>query len=356
MLSRRAALQTFASIAVSAAAPRVLTQTQTGGHRSIDVHNHFAAPAFNEFNRRFSGATSPLPWDLAATLADMDEAGTAQAVLSGFTPSTGGTATDRARLARETNEFGAELVRNHPDRFGLFATLPLPDIEASVEEAVFALDSLSATGLTVYTDAGEHYLGDTVFNELYAELDRRRAVVFVHPHSPVCCAGLVPGVPDPIIEYGTATSRSIAAIIFSGVTRRFPQIKWIFSHGGGTVPFLIERFLGGAEAEIVPGIVTRGQAPSPLEQPPGSALVELRKLYYDTAQIANPVALRALKTVAGVSQILYGTDTWFRTQQDTMRGIIESTVFDDFELQRVMRDNALELMPALARTGRPGPD
>jgi len=355
MPSRRAALATFASIAVSAKWPQIFAQALASDVRSIDVHNHFAAPAFNEFNRKFHGATAPLPWNLSTTLTEMDEAGTELAILSGFTPSVGGTAMDRAQLARDTNEFGAQLVRDYPDRFGLFASLPLPDVDASVQEAVFAFDVLGAIGLTVYTDAGEHYLGDALFDELYAELDRRRAVIFVHPHTPVCCARLVPNVPDTIIEYGTATSRTIASLVFSGMTRRFPQIRWIFSHGGGTMPFLIERFLGGAEVEIEPGIVTRGQTGSPLGQPPGSALAELRKLYYDTAQISNPVALRALKSVVGVSQILYGTDTWFRTQRETTRGIFDSNVFNEPELHRVMRENALELMPALAERSSRSP-
>lgn len=348
MPTRRWMLQaTGAALAISASR-RMWAQAASPAGRSIDVHNHIAAPAFNDFNRRFAGATAPLPWNADAMLRDMDETGTALALLSGFTPSVGGTAADRARLSRETNEFGAKLAQDHRGRLALFATLPLPDIDASLREATHALDVLGAAGLTVYTDAGQHYLGSETFFDLYSELDRRQAVVFVHPHAPECCTNLVPKVPDTMIEFGAATSRTIAGLIFGGATQRFPRIKWIFSHGGGTVPYLIERFLGGTVMELAPGVVVNGGSVR-LQQPPGTALAELRKLYYDTAQIANPVALQALKTVMGPSQILYGTDAWFRTQKETTQGVVKSGVFSDAELAMVMRDNALRVMPGLSR-------
>jgi predicted TIM-barrel fold metal-dependent hydrolase len=309
--------------------------------RWIDVHCHVNAPAFNDFNIRFGGQRNPPPWTLESAMRDMDETGVALAVLSGWTPSEGGTASDRLAVARGTNEFIAKLGQDHPGRFALFATLPLPDIDASIEEAV---------QLTVYTDAGKAYLGDPQFNDLYAELDRRGAVVFVHPHAPACCIGVVPGVPDSFIEFGTATSRTIASLIFSGQTLRYPNIQWIFSHGGGTVPFLIERFLAGTQAEIVPGIVTRGQAAAQnIKQPPGTFLAELRKMHFDTAQIANPAALRTLKTVVGTSQILFGTDVWYRTEKETAQAVVASAVFSSSELQQIARTNALKLLPALSR-------
>ena len=321
--------------------------------RWIDVHCHVNAPAFNDFNVKFLGQRNPPPWALDASMRDMDEAGVAQAVLSGWTPAEGGTAADRAAVSRGTNEYIAKLARDYPGRFALFATLPLPDIDASLKEAAYALDTLGAAGLTVYTDAGKAYLGDPMFDELYAELDRRGAVVFVHPHAPECCVRAVPGVPDSLIEFGTATSRTIASLIFSGQTVKHPRIKWVFSHGGGTVPYLIERFLGGTQAEIVPGLVTRGQPSAQgVKQPPGTFLAELRKMYFDTAQIANPVALRALKTVVGPSQILFGTDVWYRTEKETAQAVVASAVFSDRELQQIARENALKLLPGLAAPTR----
>jgi predicted TIM-barrel fold metal-dependent hydrolase len=172
----------------------------------------------------------------------------------------------------------------------------------------------------------------------------------VHPHAPACCVGVVPGVPDSFIEFGTATSRTIASLILSGQTLRYPHIQWIFSHGGGTVPYLIERFLGGTQAEIVPGIVTRGQPSTQgIKQPPGTFLAELRKTHFDSAQIANPVALRTLKTVVGTSQILFGTDVWYRTEKESAQAVVASSVFSRDELQQIARLNALRLLPALAK-------
>lgn len=330
--------------------PMAFTQDPRIRLRWIDVHCHVNAPAFNDFNVRFGGQRNPPPWTLESAMRDMDEAGVSLAVLSGWTPAAGGTAADRTAVSRGTNEYIAALARDYPGRFALFATLPLPDIDASIKEAVHALDNLGAVGLTVYTDAGKAYLGDPAFNDLYAELDRRGAVVFVHPHAPACCTGVVPGVPDSLIEFGTATSRTIASLIFSGQTTRFPRIKWVFSHGGGTVPYLIERFLGGTQAEIVPGIVTRGQPSAQgIKQPPGTFLAELRKMHFDSAQIANPAALQTLKTVVGTSQILFGTDVWYRTEKETAQAVVASSVFNADELQQIARGNALKLLPALAK-------
>lgn len=353
-MNRRTTLKGLGAVvglcAARAGAPMQMATAPKADLRWIDMHCHVNAPDFNDFNIRFGGQRNPPPWTLESMLRDMDESGVSLAVLSGWTPSEGGTAADRASVARGTNEYIARLATDFPGRFALFATLPLPDIESSIKEAIHALDHLGAVGLTVYTDAGKAYLGDSMFDDLYAELDRRGAVVFVHPHAPACCAGVVPGVPDSLIEFGTATSRTIASLIFSGQTLRHPRIKWVFSHGGGTVPYLIERFLGGTQAEIVPGIVTRGQSSAQgVRQPPGTFLAELRKMHFDTAQIANPAALQALKTVVGTSRILFGTDVWYRTEKETAQAVVASTVFNPSELQQVARGNALALVPELAR-------
>lgn len=337
---------------LGAAAATGATSGATSGaavrRRIIDIHHHYAAPAFEAFNRRFVPGSQPLPWNLTAHLADMDATGVALSVLSGFSPTAGGSAEDRRALSRAVNEFGARLVQDHPGRFALFATLPIPDVDACLAEAAYASETLGAVGFTVYTDDGRRYLGDPAFDPLWSELDRRRAVVFVHPHAPDCCTGLVRGVPDTIIEFAAATSRSIASLIFSGATQRFRNIRFVFPHGGGAVPFLIERFMGGATAEIVPGTITRGGR-VPLAQPPGGVLVELRRMYFDTAQIANPVSLRATKEVVGASQMLFGTDVWFRSERETYDGLALSRVFSEAELDQVCAGNALGLLPVLAK-------
>jgi len=153
-------------------------------------------------------------------------------------------------------------------------------------------------------------------------------------------------VPDNIIEYGTDTTRAIASVVFNGVTSRYPHIRFIFSHGGGTMPYLIERFLGGMSAQIVPGIDTTGQGgPYVPDQPPQGALAELRRLYYDTAQCANPIAMRALKTLVPVSQILFGTDYFYRSAAQTAAALRHCGVFTSRELEEIGRANARRLLP-----------
>jgi len=261
-----------------------------------------------------------------------------------FVPTTVGTAAQRAVLARAINEGAARLAADHPGRFASLAALPLPDVDASLAELAYAADSLGACGFAVYTTVGDRWIGDRAFDPLFAELDRRRGVLFVHPTTAACCQNLLPGVPDNIIEYQTDTSRAIASVVFGGVTTRFPGIRFVFSHGGGTMPYLIERFLGGTAAEIVPGVLTSGQGgPYVPKQPEGGALTHLRRLHYDTAQCANPVAMRALHSVVGASQIVFGSDYFYRTATETIRGLETCGAFSRAELDAIARGNAVRL-------------
>ncbi len=323
---------------------------RASGPWRIDVHHHFGSPAYDRFLAAHPDAGLPPapPNSIARSIVDMDAGGTELAVLSSFVPATGGDEADRRALARGINEYGAGAVRDHAGRFALFAVLPLPDVEGCLVEVAYGLDTLGAVGVTVYSEAMGKYLGDPQFEPLMQELDRRGALLFVHPHTDACCRNLVKGVPDSVIEYGVSTTRTLASLVFSGVATRYPNIRFLFSHGGGTMPFLIERFLGTTSAEIVPGVRTFGQSSYvAMNQPPGTALAALRRFHYDTAQIANPAALRVLATVVGSSQIVYGTDFWFRGTGETARGLDTSGAFTSPELRAIGRANALTLIPAL---------
>jgi predicted TIM-barrel fold metal-dependent hydrolase len=346
--SRRAFLSGMVAVAATVhldAAPSAARQ-----RRWVDVHHHFIPTgyrAFFESARNTDGSPAIVPptqWTLAADLEDMDRAGVRTALLSMFVPPTVGTTAQRSALARAINEGAARLVADHPGRFGSLAALPLPDVDASLAEVAYAADTLKAQGFAVYTNVGERWIGDHAFDPLFAELDRRRAVLFVHPTTAACCQNLLPGVPDNIIEYQTDTTRAIASVVFGGVTTRFPGIRFVFSHGGGTLPYLIERFLGGTAAEIVPGVLTTGQGgPYVPQQPEGGVLAHLRRLHYDTAQCANPVAMRALRTVVGTSQIVFGTDYFYRTATETVRGLETCGAFSRAELDAIARGNAARL-------------
>ena len=300
----------------------------------IDVHHHLSPPTYVTASND-GGFGDPLMknWSIEKSLADMDKAGIATAMLSVTTPAVNFTKGDAARkLCRESNEYGAKLVADYPGRFGNFAMLPLTDSEGSLRELTYALDTLKADGIALMTSYGDKWLGDPLFLPVMEELNRRKALVYTHPTAANCCVNLAPTQPPVMIEFGTDTTRTIADIVFSGNARRFPDIRWIFSHAGGTMPFLIER------------LVTLTRIPSVAAKLPKGLMHELQRMYYDTAQAANASALGCLKSVVPVSQIVFGTDYPYRTSIEHVEGIARSG-FTAAEMQAIDRDNALRLLP-----------
>mgnify|MGYP001348961538 CR=1 FL=1 len=245
-------------------------------------------------------------------------------------------ARDARKFSRTVNEYAAKLSTDHPGRFGQFAYLPFPDIEGSLKEIEYALDTLKADGVYLMTNYGDKFLGDPLFAPIFEELNRRRAVVYTHPTSHPCCQRLVPGLRDADIEYGTNTTRAIAKFVFSGSSRRYPNMRMIWSHAGGTMPFLIRRFDKRVkESKEFQPILPEGFSP------------EARKFYYDIAQAPERAPMAALRAVAPVSQMLFGTDWPHLTTEEHVTGLKNSGVFDTAELKAIDRDNALRLMPTL---------
>ena len=306
-------------------------------HR-IDVYHHLCPPDYLAAVSRHQPMVPILAgWSLQKSLDDMGEAGVATAVLSITTPGFWfGDADETRGLVRLSNDYAARLVADHPGRFGLFAALPLPDIEGSLREIEYALDTLNADGIGLFTDYDAKYLGDPAFTPVLAELDRRKCVVYTHPICPDCCKNLVPGVSEASIEYGTDTTRTIASLVFSGAVARYGNIKFIFSHAGGTMPFLIERF-----DRLALSPAAKAHLPHGLRH-------ELGRFHYDTAQSANPSALSCLLKIAAVSQVLYGTDFPFRTSIEHVEGL-RTCGFSTTELNAIEHDNALQLLPRLGR-------
>src|SRR5436305_6268980 len=212
------------------------------GHR-IDTHHHIAPPKFVDEMRALLQPPT-LAWSIEKSLEDMDKAGVATSITS-ITPRgvwIGDNAQGR-RVASECNDYAARLVADYPGRFGMFAALPLPDTEASLSEIEYGLDVLKADGISLFTSYRDKWLGDPAFEPVMAELNRRKALVFTHPEAPLCCRGLIPGINEAVIEYGTDTTRAIARLLFTATAVRYPDIRWIFSQGGGTTPFLSERLI-----------------------------------------------------------------------------------------------------------------
>jgi predicted TIM-barrel fold metal-dependent hydrolase len=345
-----------------------VAQTGGGNPRRIDVHHHFTPPEYLEFTRMYNqggrgggrggnnqgkqgGGPGPrgsayAGWTLAEDMDDMDKNGTQTAILSLTTPGLWFGPTDAIRkVVRECNEYAGKLRADHPGRFGSFASIYPPDTEGALKETEYALDKLKAEGIALYSNYRDKWLGHEDFNPVYDELNRRKAVVYVHPIEGACCVNLVKDVADTVIEYGADTTRTIASLILSGSTTRYPDITWIFSHGGGMMPYVIERFVSGTMTEIVPGIVTKGQGANPPAKVPKGVLYELRKMYYDTAQASNPVAMGALRKVVPVSQIVYGTDYWYRSAAETSHGLTTNKIFNAEELKAINRGNAERILP-----------
>ena len=326
--------------------------------RRIDVHHHFVPNEYVTYTKSHNQSPGLLmkgrttdphaanPWELSIDLEDMDKNGTAVSMLSVTTPGFWFGKTDEIRtIMRQCNEAAAKIAKDHPGRFGSFAAIHPPDTDGALKEMEYALDTLKAEGIGLFSNYRDKWLGHESFAPVYQELNRRKAVVFVHPITGACCGNLVPGVADTLVDYGADTTRTIGSLIYSGTSTKFPDIKWIFSHGGGVMPYVIERFLGGTQAEIVPGIVTKGQDGAPPKNAPAGTLAEIRKMHFDTAQASNPVAMGALRKVVPVSQILFGTDYWYRTAAETGRGLVTSKVFNAAELRMINRGNAERLMP-----------
>jgi predicted TIM-barrel fold metal-dependent hydrolase len=299
----------------------------------IDVHHHYAPTFHRDALGAKRGGAWP-KWSPQLSLDDMDKSGIATAMLSVVQPGTWFGNADEARpLTRQLNDYGATLVRDHPGRFGLFASIAPPDVEGSLKEIEYAFDTLHADGIALFTSYGTTYLGDPSFAPVYAELNRRKALVYVHPTAPNCCMSLVPGIPVGSIEYATDTTRTIAHLVFSGTVAQFPDIRWIFSHSGGTLPFLTGRFIRLAD-ERKPAHLPNGPLP------------EFRKFHYELAQGNTPGQIAALLKMVPLDQVLYGTDFPFRDGTEVNAGIADYG-FSAADIQSIERGAALKLIPRL---------
>ena len=268
-------------------------------------------------------------WSVAKAVEDMDRDGVALALVSITTPGVWfGDMREARRLARACNEFAAAMRRDHPQRFGIFAAMPMPDIDATLAEIAYALDELEADGIGLLTSYGDKWLGDLAFSPVMAELDRRKALVYTHPTVAPCCRNLIPGLPPPVIEYGTDTTRAIGQLVFGGEAQRHPGIRMIFSHAGGTMPFLYGRFVRQARN---PGAAA-------------GALDQLRRFYYDTAASAVAPPMTALRQVAPVSHILFGTDYPYATAAEIAEDLRRAGVFSAAELDGIEQANARALL------------
>ena len=212
----------------------------------------------------------------------------------------------------------------------------MPHVDETLKEIAYAFDVLRCDGVAFMTSYGDKFLGDKAFAPVMDELHRRKATAYTHPNEPACCRNLATGVPSVIIEYGTDTTRTVASLIFSGTSARCKDINFIFSHGGGTLSALTERF--AVQVVSFPPFKARGYTGE-------SVMAEIKRFYYDTAQASNPIAMASLTRMVATSQIVFGSDYPYRTSEEHVKGL--AGVFAPDDLKMIERDNALRILPRL---------
>jgi len=339
----------FLKTVVTAGAGALLAQKSMGAQnptaRRIDIHQHFVSPDYYALLTT-KNASSPVPgfaqwkgYTPERNLTEMDKAGVSTAMLSQTAPGVWfGDMNQARKIAREMNEYAAaKMVGAFKGRFGLFALLPLPDVDGSLREIEYAFDTLKVDGVGLLTSYDNKWLGDPAFAPVFDELNRRKAVVYTHPLEAACCRNGVGGVTPQTLEYPTDTTRTIMSLVAGNTATRCPDIKFIFSHAGGTIVSIAGRFLGAA--------VSAENLAKPADV--NSRMHHIRRFYYDTAGSANPVQIQSLKLLVPASQIVFGTDFPFANPAATVAGL-ETCGLSPEELRGVYRDNALKLLPKYA--------
>lgn len=239
-------------------------------------------------------------WDAASHLELMDRHRIERSFLSISSPGVhfGDDATARA-LAREVNEFAADIVREHRGRFGFFAALPTPDVEGTLVEIEHAFDELGADGVTMLTNVRGRYLSDPVFEPVFSALDERAAVLLIHPTSTTCCPALTCEQPPPVLEFVFDTTRTVTDLLLSGSLHRHPNLRIVVPHGGAALPLLAERVQ--TYRDRLPTTDGCAGPDVPIQE-------QLRELWYDMAGTPFPLQIPTLTQLVGFDHVVYGSD------------------------------------------------
>lgn len=311
---------------------------------AIDVHSHIVTDEYIKYladNNALMADGYPLPsWDVDSHLAFMDSAGIGRSVLTLSSPQAWfGNLEDSRRVIRSVNESMAEAKRNHPDRFLWCATLPQPNVEASIDEAVYALDSLGADGIKLATSVAGLYLGDPMFDPLMKTLNDRKAVVILHPVKPdPVNESTFTGGPIFVYEYPAETTRAVLNMVAHNVMTRYPDIKVVVPHAGSFMPYAVPRLKGGYPLLLKQGL---------------TELIDIdgniSKLYYDLAGGPSVQAIKILLTVTTPDHIMFGTDYPFVPTPilEKVAAKVKNEISQDAELgqyaEDIFRNNAERL-------------
>jgi len=342
--SRRRFMQSLGALGAASLFPAGTALAQPAGPRLIDTHHHFYAPAYQkawldwEDKRSLPHFPTQVTWSREKALEELDKGGVRTAILSlASTPGLWfdtGTA-EASRMARACNDYGAQMVRDYPGRFGLFATLSMLEVDSTLKEIEYAMDTLKADGVGLQTNYGDKWPGDPFYKPIFEELNRRKAVVYFHPLVANCCGQLSVGTFPAVIEVPHDTTRAVTSLLLSGSFARFRDIKWLFSHAGGTIPMLAGRIESFAKFRKDVGQF----APNGIEN-------EFKRLYYDTANAIYPGSMAALFKLVPESQVVFGTDyPYFPV--GAQAASLQKLGLAAAQLQAIESGNALRLMPRI---------
>jgi 6-methylsalicylate decarboxylase len=321
-----------------------------------DIHHHMLTPelvdALGDHGVHTAGGEALPQWKPEMSLAIMDRVGIGRAILSCPIPLHFLDSGAAAAMARELNEYAADCVSRWPGRFGYFASLPLPDVTASVDEAVRTLDDAGASGVLMLSNHAGVYQGDAALDPLYHELNIRRAVVFVHPTAE---GTPIPAIQPSQLEFGFDATRAATNLIINEIPDRFPDIRFVFTHSGSCVPSVAHKLINRKPMVAAYTVyVSEHRQPPPVDDlldqlaaAEDAARRQIAKLYFDTALSTAPAVLDALISLVPTSHLLLGTDFPFGQEiglQYTLRGVERYPGFSDHDRAAVLADNANELL------------
>ena len=305
-MSRRKLLGGAGALAAASALPKAVRAQAKP--KVIDTHHHFYPPAYQkswldwEDARKIPHFKTQVDWSVQKAVEELDTNGVTTGVLS--IASTPGTwfnldAAAAGKMVRDCQDFAAGMVRDHKGRFALFAPLSMLDTDATLKEIEYVFDTLKADGVGLQSNYGDKWLGNPLYKPVFEELNRRKAVVYVHPLVAACCGQLSVGAFPAVLEVPHDTTRTVTSLLLSGTFTRLPDIQWLFSHAGGTIPMLAGRiaaFYGRSTRGDQSGMTAEG------------IFEQFRKLHYDTANATSAPAMAALMKLVPTSQITFGSD------------------------------------------------
>ena len=341
-LSRRGFMAGLGAVGAAAALPMPAVHAQ-GARTLIDTHHHFYPPSYLAMQKEYESKRNipPYPgvfdWTPAKAIENMDKNGIRTAVISlASTPGLWFDAgpEEAAKTVRVCQDFAAEMRRDHPGRIAVFAPLSMMNVDVTLKEVEYAFDTLKADGINMQSNYGDKWLGDPMYKPVLAELNRRKAVIYVHPLTAACCGRLSVGAFPAVIEVPHDTTRTVTSLLLAGAFKNYPDIKWIFSHAGGTIPMLAGRIAAFYD-----------RIPKYKELFPNGAMAELAKLHYDTANATSVPAMAALLKLVPVSQVTYGTDwPYFALDQNKD---LQNLGLSAADVTAIESGNAARLIPKL---------